>query len=458
MFRLARDPFQVRLRPRSGLYARAATLLVLLAFGAACAPAAREAPRGAEAAGLRPVFPGADWERVPSAEAVGYSRDGLDSVLAYTSRLATTGLFVVVGGRVLLGYGDVARVSYLASVRKSVLAMLYGNYVANGTIDLSTTLRELDWTDHGGLLPVEREATIEHVITARSGVYHPASNGGDNLEQAPPRGSQRPGEYFLYSNWDFNTAGAIFERLTGRDVYDALETDLARPLRMQDFDRTAQRKSGDLTRSAYPAYHMYLSTRDMARIGYLMLREGNWNGKQLIPRDWARRIRRVVTPVEKMNPPGYRRGPFGYGVMWWVWDGAAATGPYKGAYTAIGAVGQYITVLPALDMVIAHKTVPGGGRSVSRGEYLGIVERIIAARCRGACPARAGSSRPLGAAGPLPAWRRSAVPSRVPGASGRPAHHGVRRFSMRGNGMSSRTWRRPVIHATVRSTPSPKPE
>lgn len=522
---ITRQPLQLRLCCGCALRGPLAALVVLLALGSACASAVTEAPLGPERIGLAPVFPGADWERVPSPEAVGYLKEGLDSVVAYVSRLATTGLFVTVGGRVLLEYGDIARVSYLASVRKSVLAMLYGNHVENGTIDLSTTLRELEWTDHGGLLPIEVEATIEHVITARSGVYHPASNGGDNLGEAPPRGSQRPGAYFLYSNWDFNTAGAIFEKLTGRDLYDALESDLAKPLGMQDFDRAAQRKSGDLTRSMYPAYHMYLSTRDMARIGYLMLREGNWNGKQVIPRSWARRIRSVVTPVEQMNPPEHRRGPFGYGVMWWVWDGEAATGVYKGAYTGIGAVGQYITVLPALDMVVAHKTVPGGGRSVSRSEYLGILEGLIAARCQGGCTPRAGRSpRPLGVVRRLPGWtgaargffagtlgsrgtrpfpatgfgrpgqprggtffrptrpdtsRRRFRRRRVPGASasrvpryrglfegrvgsvwrhGTRGRHGVRRLSMRGNGMSSRTWRRPVIQARVRSTPRPKPE
>ena len=80
-------------------------------------------------------------------------------------------------------------------------------------------------------------------------------------------------------------------------IYDALDTDLARPIGMQDFDRRAQVKSGDTTRSVYKAYHMNLSTRDMARIGYLMLREGSWAGRQVVPRDWARTITRAYTPV-----------------------------------------------------------------------------------------------------------------------------------------------------------------
>ena len=55
---------------------------------------------------------------------------------------------------------------------------------------------------------------VEHLLSARSGVYHPASNGGDDLASAPPRGSQAPGAYYLYSNWDFNVAGAIFEQFS----------------------------------------------------------------------------------------------------------------------------------------------------------------------------------------------------------------------------------------------------
>ncbi len=51
-----------------------------------------------------------------------------------------------------------------------------------------------------------------------------------------------------------------------------------------------------------------------------------------------------------------RTGPFGYGYMWWVWDGQFASGPYKGGYTASGAHGQWITILPAIDMVVVHKT------------------------------------------------------------------------------------------------------
>jgi CubicO group peptidase (beta-lactamase class C family) len=115
------------------------------------------------------------------------------------------------------------------------------------------------------LSPQEKQATVRHLLMARSGIYHPASNSGDDLASAPPRGSQAPGSYYLYSNWDFNALGTVFEQETGRNIYDALESDLARPIGMQDWRRELQVRSGDTTRSVHRAYHMILSTRDMAR-------------------------------------------------------------------------------------------------------------------------------------------------------------------------------------------------
>jgi hypothetical protein len=112
-----------------------------------------------------------------------------------------------------------------------------------------------------------------------------------------------------------------------------------------------------------------------------MLRDGNWKGRQIVPRDWVKETTRPFTRVTEMNPISHRVEPFGYGYMWWVWDGPAATGPYQGAYTAQGSIGQWITVLPVLNLVIVHKTAPESGRQVLLSEYLGVVNTILQARC-----------------------------------------------------------------------------
>ncbi len=340
------------------------------------------APVGAQIS-TQSVFPGQSWEYVPreDLQAYGWSPEALREATAFIrDHSNTTGLVVVDRGRVVFRYGDIEELSYVASVRKSILSMLYGYWVENGTIKPNTTLADLNFDDIGGLLPIEKQATIEDLITARSGVYHPASYSGDDLAKAPPRGSQKPGTYMLYSNWDFNAAGAVFEQLTGRSVYDELQAQLAIPLQFEDWDRSAQHKEGDLTVSKYPAYPIWISTRDMARIGYLMLHEGNWNGKQVISRDWARHIVQVVTPLGEMHPVERRDGYYGYGHMWWVFDGPRAVGPFKGAYTAIGAWGQWISVFPAIDLVVAHKTNNIYGRQTSTESWQRIIELVLEAK------------------------------------------------------------------------------
>lgn len=364
------------MRKRTTFLALMALALGLLA--PSCAVQRGPAPAKAPAV----VFPGAEWDKIADPEKAGWSQAGLDAVVEQAKTLPTTGLLVVAGGRVLLEYGDVVELSYLASVRKSVLAMLYGNYVAGGQVRLDKTLAEIGITDHGGLSPQELEATVADLLAARSGVYHPASNSGDNLADAPPRGSQKHGEYFLYSNWDFNALGTIFEKETGRNIYDALESDLARPVGMQDFKREAQVKSGNLEVSIHPAYHIWLSTRDMARLGYLMLREGNWAGRQVVPREWVKRITAPATRLPDMNPPAMREGRVGYGYLWWIFDGPWGQGPFEGAYTGMGAGGQYITVLPKLDLVVAHKTnlAKTQRKAVAGRQYFELLDKLVAAR------------------------------------------------------------------------------
>jgi CubicO group peptidase (beta-lactamase class C family) len=306
------------------------------------------------------VFPGKEWQHVAPKDG-GFDAARIAALRTWLETQKTTGLVVVSGGRVVLEHGDVAHVSKVASVRKSVLAMLYGRYVADGTIELDRTVADVGLDDLTPFLPLERDASLRHVLMARSGVYLPS--GTPSLDPLmPARGSHAPGTFFQYSNWDFNAAGAAFEKLTGRDLYEALESDLARPLGMQDFSRARQEKHDMAPASRFPEYAMYLSARDMARLGLLMLHRGNWNGTQLVPADWVDEITTLVTPQSEIMP--VVSGPtfanrWGYGMLWWVWDApnvrGAVTGPYQGAYTAMGAYGQYITVLPVLDLVVAHQ-------------------------------------------------------------------------------------------------------
>jgi CubicO group peptidase (beta-lactamase class C family) len=127
----------------------------------------------------------------------------------------------------------------------------------------------------------------------------------------PPRGSHAPGTFWYYNNWDFNALGAIFERLTGQKIGPAFYERIAVPTQMQDFrpeDVYYVAPRGD--ESIFPAYPFRITTRDMARFGYLFLRQGQWRGRQVIPASW------VTGSTTSYSDTG--RWGSGYGYLWWV--------------------------------------------------------------------------------------------------------------------------------------------
>jgi len=290
-----------------------------------------------------------------------FTEEKLNEIEAYLKdESETTSMLVLENGKVIYEYGDVSEVSYLASARKSILAMLYGKYVSNSTIDLNQSIGDIGIDEDDGLLPIEKEATVDHIITARSGVFHIPANGGYDEKNIKERGSVNPGDYFVYNNWDFNVGGYILEQKSGNSVYEELEQQLAIPLGFQDWNIENQQRTVDEEKSRYSAYHMHLSTRDMAKIGQLMLQEGTWNGKQLIAKDWIKKITTMVTPTDtvRVRNEGDISSPLqqSYGYMWWLFERFYDNPDFEGAYTADGAGGQYITVIPKLNIVIAHKT------------------------------------------------------------------------------------------------------
>ncbi len=163
---------------------------------------------------------------------------------AMLDALPTTSFMAVVGGKALYTYGDVSEVSYLASTRKSILSMLFGKAVAEGKINLDLTMADLHIDEDHGLLPIEKTATLRHLLISSSGVYHQPGSPGSNTKNIPARGSKKPGDYFHYNNWDFNVLGAAFEQLTGRSVFKAFEEDFAGPMRPSGFRSVAPAHDG----------------------------------------------------------------------------------------------------------------------------------------------------------------------------------------------------------------------
>ena len=338
------------------------------------------------------TYPAAEWERVASPEAAGYSSARLDVLRAWLKTQDTTGMMVVASGRVLFEYGNVVETSKVASVRKSVLGMLFGKYIAKDPRVLHATVKDLGLDDLEPFEQIEERATLQDLLMARSGIYM-----RDADRDSPRKGSLAPGTQFVYNNWDFNAAGTAFEKIAGKGIYEALETDVARPIGMQDYDIAKQKKIQVVPQkklSVHPEYAMYLSTRDMARLGFLMARYGQWKGADVLPKNWVEYLTTPYTPASDVWPRPVQRelggtvSRWGYGAMWWVWDAPIGTTSanwtaFTGSYTASGTDGQYITVIPSFDLVVAHKNAnidQEPNRNVGMLAYQTILQMLIASR------------------------------------------------------------------------------
>ena len=299
-------------------------------------------------------FPGAEWSHGDPAK-MGWSADGLGAAKDYADHIGSTSVMIIQHGAIVDEWGDTARKSPIFSVRKSLMSALIGIAVGRGQMHLDETLGELGIDDNPpSLTGTEKTATVRDLIGAGSGVYHPTVYETPwMISIKPARGAHAPSEFWVYSNWDFNTAGAIYEKATGQGFYDALKAEIANPVGMQDYQPSDGSYVSGEPGSRYPAYPLKMSARDLARFGLLFLHNGRWGNQQVFPTGWV---------AESTRP--YSDTPYGgYGYMWWT--GNPAVGPRApaatitlDAYWADGHLGQYAIVVPPLDLVVINRVDP----------------------------------------------------------------------------------------------------
>ncbi|WP_395685506.1 serine hydrolase domain-containing protein [Caenimonas koreensis] len=229
----------------------------------------------AQAAGE--TFPKEHWETFATPEEAGFSSDGLRAAREYAARIDTVAAMLVVKGRVVTQWGRNEERFNVHSIRKSIISALYGIAVEQGSVSLDSTLAQLQIDDNEpSLTEAEKLATVRHLLTARSGVYHPALYETPGMAAMRPlRASHAPGTFWYYNNWDFNALGTIYERATGTGIFEAFQLKIAGPLQMEDW----RRQDGDYFRgraSIHAAYPLRMSARDLARFGLLYLHKGKW--------------------------------------------------------------------------------------------------------------------------------------------------------------------------------------
>ena len=293
---------------------------------------------------------------------------GLEAAREIWDGLPSSAFLVISDGAVVAAWGDVDRRFMCHSVRKSFMSALYGIYWDEGVIKLNKNLVDLGIDDHGdGLLETEKQARILDLLKARSGIFHPAAYAGRTDSQ--PRGSQGPGRYFAYNNWDFNTLVTILEQETGDKVFEAFDEHFAKPLDMEDWRVSDGYYHYERDKSIHPAYPFRLSARDAARFGLIYARGGLWGDQRILSRDW---VQRSISMYSIDNDA------IGYGLLWWVFREPRFK--QYGMAAALGVGNQMIAVLPDIDLVIVNRANTYQGEGTPTPALLDLIEAVLEAR------------------------------------------------------------------------------
>lgn len=231
------------------------------------------------------------------------------------------------------------------SCTKSIISALIGIAIDEGYIE-SVDQPVLDIFSERTVanLDANKEAmTLEHVLMMASGLecrdsYLYRWRGLREMEQSDdwvqfmldlPM-AEPPGTRFEYCNGGSFLLSAIIQETTGMSAAGFAEEHLFSPLGISDVVWPSNQDGITIGWG-----ELRMRPHDMAKIGYLYLNEGRWDGEQIVPADW------VATSTRKHISATLQDG---YGYQWWVAD--------HGVYMALGYAGQYIIVVPEKALVV----------------------------------------------------------------------------------------------------------
>lgn len=241
----------------------------------------------------------------------------------------------------------------LRSVSKSIVSLLYGIALHRGMAPAVEAPLLVEFPDCADLAQDPKRAAlkISHVLTLTAGLewnedvpYDDPANSEIGMERAPDRYRfildrpfvAEPGERWIYSGGATALLGRLIERGSGMTLLDFARDNLFAPLDIVDVDWVA---GADGVYSA--ASGLRLRPRDLARIGQLILQNGVWAGRMIVPADW---LEQAFTPrIECFD--GVQ-----YGYQWYLRESDDGNGK---RIFAMGNGGQRLILLPQRQLVIA---------------------------------------------------------------------------------------------------------
>lgn len=385
-------------------------VLAILISGACRKPPApalvREAlPQTFELTARTTYYPGLEWNEL-SPEKAGINREKLKNLEQYLftetgkeseRRGIRTDVFVLVrGGNIVFeryahDYHK-NRKHLVWSVTKSLVNALAGLAVLDGKIRTEDNAAKYFPALTGG----GKEAIqIDHLLRMSSGLYWSEGYESSPLKSSViamlytrGRGDMAafaasqdldfpPGTHWYYSSGTTNLLTAILRNSYQEKFEDLIFNRLFKSIGMR-FTTFERDGSGTPVGSSY----LYTTGRDLARLGYLYLHDGTWQGRRILPEKWVRYTTTMAPAyyTTELNSENVRDNP---GAQWYLnlgipernqpqpWPDAPAD-----TFAALGHWGQSLFVIPSLD-IIAVRLGDDRDKTFDRNHYLALLRNIL---------------------------------------------------------------------------------
>ena len=193
------------------------------------------------------------------------------------------------------------------------------------------------------------DMTVRHLLTMASGVkpdWNMRSRGKEWIRTFLSKPVKEPGTQYAYDSMVSYMLAAVVQKVTGKKLTEYLQERVFTPMNVTEW---AWEESPEGVNTG--GWGVHIQPESLAKFGQLILNEGSWEGKQLVPAEWIREM------CKKHRETG--REVYGYH----IWH----CGGHDGAVRADGALGQYVISVLDKDMVVVMtEATLGNGRDQRR--------------------------------------------------------------------------------------------
>jgi CubicO group peptidase (beta-lactamase class C family) len=221
------------------------------------------------------------------------------------------------------------------------------------------------------------ETTIRDLLHMTSGVvandgvllhklYASRISGDESVLAAFYQRPTKPGVHFHYSCGDSETLGLVLRDLAGEPLARYLSEKIWEPIGTEEDGSWSLDTSGE----EVTCFGLNATLRDWGRLARLLASDGNWNGKQIIPRKWLLDATTIKGSDAELEP-GAASARFGYGYQIWILPGS------RRMFALIGAQGQFLLADPSSKLYMVQTAVVTSAADPQTAEAMALWQALV---------------------------------------------------------------------------------